>query len=80
MSDGWAYYDAAGNRVLPKSSHAIAKGKEVSVPTGIPAPANHVSLGTTHYVDVHLIGTAERQTFTSATKFKAWCAAQTRGS
>jgi hypothetical protein len=76
MSDGWAYYDAAGNRVRPNSSQAIARGKEVSVPTGVPAPEKHGSLDAVHYVDVHAIGGAERLTFTSAKKFKAWCAAQ----
>jgi hypothetical protein len=76
MSDGWTSYDAAGNRVRPNSSRAIVKGKEVSVPTGVPAPENHGSMGAVHYVEVHAIGGAERLTFTSATKFKAWCAAQ----
>jgi hypothetical protein len=76
MPAGWTYYDGQGNRVRPNAGSAMARGREVSVPPAVPAPADHASLGITRYVDVHVIGTAERHAFKSATKFKAWCAAQ----
>lgn len=77
MTAAWAYYDTEGERVSPRSARAKFMGREVRVDSGAPPPAGHASLGAVHYVDVHAIGAAERQKFTSAAKFKAWCRAQT---
>ena len=71
MADGWAYYDANGERVRP--SQAAFKGREVSVASGVPAPPNHASLGRTEYRDVHPIDQPEiRKNFKTFRELKAW--------
>jgi hypothetical protein len=76
--DGWAYYDGNGRRVRPNWPDAVAMGKEVLGDAHILAPANRARSPRLHYVDVHAIGSADRQNFTSTAKFKAWCRAQRR--
>ena len=68
----WAYYDADGNRVPPKSPAAKFRGKEVAVDTGVPAPAGHASLAGREFHDVHAIGSDDKRTFKSAAKMRAW--------
>lgn len=78
MVDHWVYYDADANRVPSKSAQAKFQGKEVATESGVPASQGHHTLRRYRYVDVHAIGSSQRHTFESWTKFRNWCKEQSR--